>query len=124
MGIRIFLVGVFVLNTLFGQICMMPMAHAAMLPNMDEMSAEQMMTPIHSGCEHCPKMQSNSCAGHCLSQASSIAPSAVPSAVYEIPVAISPQFFALSYQPSYFTVVAPTAPPPDRMKTDTIVLRL
>lgn len=79
MSMKIFLAGVFLINTLFGHICMMPMAHAKAMP-MSQQHEEMAMTPLEpmspAHCEHCllvTEQQSQStesgCAGYCLSKA-------------------------------------------------------
>ena len=79
MSMKIAIIGAFVMNTLFGHICMMPMAYAASISMPHDEVMEMTMTPIEpmspAHCEHCarvakeqPSPMSAGCAGHCLSQ--------------------------------------------------------
>ena len=79
MKMKIVLAGVFLANTFFGHLCMMPMAYAASMPVPNNEMMEMNMTPVQpmspTHCEHCsrvakeqPSPMSTGCAGHCLSK--------------------------------------------------------
>lgn len=79
MGMKIAVVGAFMMNLFFGHVCMISMAMAADMPLHHDEGMEMAMTPIEpmspAHCEHCahlakeqPSPMSAGCAGHCLSQ--------------------------------------------------------
>ena len=136
MRVKIAMSAAFLLHTLFGSFCIMPMAMAAEAPMPHDMDAmDEMMTPIapmsHADCPDCPKHEKNqepvsqsSCAGHCLSHASNTNPANAVSTTSQLAVILpAPMPIVLNEQPEVsFVPRITTSPPP--VQTDTVVLTL
>ena len=137
MSMKMIFVGTFLINTLIGSTCTMPMAMAAEMPAHHDMdSMEEMMTPLaqmsHADCDHCPHHtekkepapSSSSCAGHCLSQATNTNPSNVTFSSSQL-IAALPASFPLVWNAVTNTnqrQLINASPPP--IPDTTVVLRL
>ena len=112
MIMKLTIIGTFLLNTLLGSFCMMPMAMAADMPNQQDEAVEMNMTPMApmsmAHCEHCTHVDgqsnapmSNSCAGHCLAKAQDALTAAVSvSFGHQIALALPPAFPIVA-EPAY-----------------------
>ncbi len=130
MRIKIAVVGTFMMNLFFGQLCMMPMAYAQLMPMEHDEAMEMIMTPVETMtpavlmssayCEHCvrihnvqPAPMSAGCAGYCLSRtengvAAMTSPSPLAQNVVALPSSI-PAIIAFADTTGSF--IDSTAPP-------------
>ncbi len=86
MKMKILIVGAFALNTIFGHLCVIPMAYAQSMPMEHDEAMEMVMTPVKTmtpavltssaHCKRCVHIQKEQpipmtagCAGHCLAKA-------------------------------------------------------
>ena len=137
MKFKFFVTGAFIINTLVGNFCMMSMAMAAEMPPSHDMNAtEQVMTPMepisHADCDGCPHhtekkepaQQSSSCAGHCLSQATSANPANIVFGSSQVVAALPASFPIVLNAPENAAPLPLVNTSPPSIPTDTVVLRL
>lgn len=136
MKVKIIFSVAFVTNILLGNICMMPMAMAAEMPQHEMNEMEEVMTPMapmsHADCPDCPHheekgepaQQSSSCAGHCLSQATSVNPANLVFGSAQLAAAL-PAVVSYQWSSTENSLAQPNInPSPPLTSTDSVVLRL
>ena len=137
MKMKFTVVGLFLINILFGNLCMMSMAMAAEMPPSHDMNAtEQVITPMepmsHADCYGCPHhtekkepaQQSSSCAGHCLSQVTSANPANIDFGSSQLVAALPVSFPIVLNAPENAAPLPLVNTSPPSIPTDTVVLRL
>jgi hypothetical protein len=137
MNMKLIILTGFIANILLSNFYMMPMAITTDVSiHHNTNVSEKMMTPMtpmsHADCEHCPHHeekkesapQSSSCAGHCLSQATSTNTSNVTIGTAQL-LALLPVSTIVQWVTVDNAVLQPTSNlSPPRITTDKIVLRL